>query len=265
MTKLFHITEAVCWQTAQTEGLYRAESLQTQGFIHLSEQSQVQWVGNQFYRGQTGLALLEIDSDRLTSELRYDVVPCDGTFPHLYGPLNLDAVVQVWPFTPSKTVPEQETPTKEQPNLQIWVDADACPNPIKEILYRAAKRVGILTTLVANQELQISPSPYIKAVQVRLGLDVADSYIVEQLNPGDLVITADIPLAAEAIAKGAVALNPRGEFYNEGNIRERLSLRNFMDELRSGGVDTGGPPTFSQRDRQNFANQLDQFLNKQTR
>jgi uncharacterized protein len=148
-------------------------------------------------------------------------------------------------------------------NIQIWVDADACPNPIKEILFRAAKRVEILTTFVANQEVQISASPYIKAVQVRSGLDVADQYIVEQLNPGDLVITADIPLAADAIAKGAVALNPRGEFYSEGNIRERLSLRNFMDELRSGGVDTGGPPAFNQRDRQNFANQLDRFLQKQ--
>jgi uncharacterized protein len=149
---------------------------------------------------------------------------------------------------------------QEQTNIQIWVDADACPNPIKEILYRAAKRVEILTTFVANQEVQISASPYIKAVQVRSGLDVADNYIVEHLQPGDLVITADIPLAALAIAKGAFALNPRGEFYNEGNIRERLSLRNFMDELRSGGVDTGGPPAFNQRDRQNFANQLDRFL-----
>jgi uncharacterized protein len=150
----------------------------------------------------------------------------------------------------------------QQPTLQIWVDADACPNPIKEILFRAAKRVEILTTFVANQEIQISASPYIKAVQVRSGLDVADGYIVEHLNPGDLVITADIPLAAEAIAKGTLALNPRGEFYNEGNIRERLSMRNFMDELRSGGVETGGPPAFSQRDRQNFANQLDRFLNQ---
>ncbi|WP_404785364.1 YaiI/YqxD family protein [Altericista sp. CCNU0014] len=148
----------------------------------------------------------------------------------------------------------------EPSNIQIWVDADACPHPIKEILFRAAKRVEILTTFVANQELQISASPYIKAVQVRAGLDIADNYIVEQLHSGDLVITADIPLAAAAIAKGAVALNPRGEFYSAGNIRERLSLRNFMDELRSSGVDTGGPPAFSQRDRQNFANQLDRFL-----
>jgi uncharacterized protein len=148
-------------------------------------------------------------------------------------------------------------------DIQIWVDADACPNPIKEILFRAAKRVGIRTTLVANQALQIPASPYIKAIQVRSGLDVADNHIVQLLQPGDLVITADIPLAAEAIAKGALALNPRGEFYSEGNIRERLSLRNFMDELRSGGVDTGGPPAFSQRDCQAFANQLDRFLTRQ--
>lgn len=148
----------------------------------------------------------------------------------------------------------------EMSKIQIWVDADACPNPIKEILYRAAKRVEILTTFVANQELQIPASPYIKAVQVRSGLDIADNYIVELLQSGDLVITADIPFAAAAIAKGAVALNPRGEFYSEGNIRERLSLRNFMEELRSGGVDTGGSPAFSQRDRQAFANQLDRFL-----
>jgi uncharacterized protein len=147
-------------------------------------------------------------------------------------------------------------------SLKIWVDADACPNPIKEILFRVAKRLSIETTLVANQPLQIPASPYIKAVQVRSGFDVADGYIVQALQPNDLVITADIPLAAEAIAKGAVALNPRGEFYSTDNIRERLSLRNFMDELRSGGVDTGGPPAFSQRDCQAFANQLDRFLAK---
>ncbi len=146
--------------------------------------------------------------------------------------------------------------------IKIWVDADACPNPIKEILFRAAKRVEILTTLVANQELQIPASPYIKAIQVRAGLDVADNHIVQLLEPGDLVITADIPLAAQAIAKGGLALNPRGEFYDEGNIRERLSMRNFLDELRSGGVETGGPPAFSQRDCQAFANQLDRFLTR---
>lgn len=146
--------------------------------------------------------------------------------------------------------------------MQIWVDADACPNVIKEILFRAAKRVEIKTTLVANQELQIPGSPYIDFVQVRSGLDVADSYIVQHLQPQDLVITADIPLAAEAIEKGAYALNPRGEFYDAGNIRERLSMRNFLTELRSGGVETGGPAPFSQRDTAAFANQLDRFLRK---
>jgi uncharacterized protein len=146
--------------------------------------------------------------------------------------------------------------------MQIWVDADACPNAIKEILFRAAKRVQVKTILVANQELQIPASPHIDAVQVRSGLDVADSYIVQQLQPGDLVITADIPLAAKAIEKGAYALNPRGEFYDQGNIRERLSMRNFLDELRSGGIETGGPPPFNQRDKETFANQLDRFLRK---
>jgi uncharacterized protein (DUF952 family) len=109
MAQLFHITEATSWQTAQVRGQYLSASLQTAGFIHLSEQKQVKWVGTQFYRGQSGLVLLEIDSDRLTSELRYDEVFGDGTFPHLYGPLNLDAVLQVWPFTPGETVPEKPT------------------------------------------------------------------------------------------------------------------------------------------------------------
>jgi uncharacterized protein (DUF952 family) len=109
MTKLFHITEAMNWQAAQSEGFYVAASLQTQGFIHLSEQHQVQGVGNRFYQGKSGLVLLEIDGDRLTSNLRYDEVPGDGTFPHLYGPLNLDAVIKVWPFTPGETVPENPT------------------------------------------------------------------------------------------------------------------------------------------------------------
>ena len=145
---------------------------------------------------------------------------------------------------------------------QIWVDADACPNPIKEILFRAAKRAEIHTTFVANQFLQVPGSPHIKFIQVRAGFDVADHRIVELLEAGDLVITADIPLAADAVAKGAVALNPRGELYSAANIRERLSLRNFMDELRSGGIETDGPPALSPRDIQAFANQLDRFLTK---
>jgi uncharacterized protein YaiI (UPF0178 family) len=146
--------------------------------------------------------------------------------------------------------------------MQIWVDADACPVAIKEILFRAAKRVEVKTTLVANQELQVPGSNFIDTVQVRSGLDVADNYIVQNLSPGDLVVTADIPLAAAAIENGAFALNPRGEFYSESNIRERLSLRNFMDQLRSSGVETGGPAAFSRRDREAFANQLDRFLQK---
>ncbi|MEM9120301.1 MAG: YaiI/YqxD family protein [Cyanobacteria bacterium P01_F01_bin.56] len=146
--------------------------------------------------------------------------------------------------------------------MHIWVDADACPRVIKEIIFRAARRVGVATTLVANQELQIPASDLIDAVQVKAGLDVADGYIVQHLTSGDLVITADIPLAAEAIAKAAYALTPRGEFLDRGVIRQRLSLRNFLDELRSSGVETGGPPPFHARDREAFANQLDRFLVK---
>lgn len=146
--------------------------------------------------------------------------------------------------------------------MQIWVDADACPRVIKEILFRAARRVGVKTTLVANQPIEIPGSDYIEAVQVRSGLDVADGYIVQHLQSGDLVITADIPLAAAVIEQGGYALNPRGEFYTANNVRERLALRDFMTQLRSGGVETGGPPAFSPRDREAFANQLDRFLVK---
>ena len=146
--------------------------------------------------------------------------------------------------------------------MQIWVDADACPGVIKEILFRAAERAQISMTLVANQLLRTPPSRYIKAVQVPAGFDVADGKIVQHLEPGDLVITADIPLAAEVIAKGGHALNPRGEFYTPDTIRERLNMRDFMDTLRGSGVDTGGPPSFSQGDRKAFASQLDRFLAK---
>jgi uncharacterized protein len=149
--------------------------------------------------------------------------------------------------------------------MKIWVDADACPNAIKEILYRAANRVKVPLILVANQYLCPPASELITAVQVRKEFDEADRHIVEHLEPGDLVITADIPLAADVIAGQAHALNPRGEFYDTNNIRERLALRNFMDELRSGGVETGGPPALHQRDRQAFANQLDRFLAKHHR
>ncbi|MFQ5487235.1 MAG: YaiI/YqxD family protein [Gammaproteobacteria bacterium] len=142
----------------------------------------------------------------------------------------------------------------------IWVDADACPKVIKEILYRAVERVGIALILVANQPLQTPRSHHIRTVRVAAGFDVADNHIVQQAQAGDLVVTADIPLAAEAIAKGCLALNPRGELYDEGNIRQRLNMRDFMDSLRSSGVNTGGPASFSLADRQAFANQLDRLL-----
>ena len=143
---------------------------------------------------------------------------------------------------------------------KIWVDADACPKVIKEILFRAADRVGMPLILVANQPLQVPGSRYIRTIQVGAGFDVADNHIVQQAEAGDLVITADIPLAAEVIAKGCLALNPRGELYTEDNIRQRLNMRDFMDTLRGSGVDTGGPASFSHSDRQAFANQLDRLL-----
>ncbi|MGC3979698.1 MAG: YaiI/YqxD family protein [Steroidobacteraceae bacterium] len=146
--------------------------------------------------------------------------------------------------------------------MKIWVDADACPNVIKDILFRAAERARIELTLVANQAMRLPPSQFIRFMQVPAGLDVADKRIVELMQSGDLVITADIPLAAAVIDKQGVALNPRGELYTPDNIRERLSMRNFMDELRSGGVNTGGPPTFTAKDKQQFANKLDAWLAK---
>lgn len=144
--------------------------------------------------------------------------------------------------------------------MQIWVDADACPRAIKEILYRAAERVGMQLILVANQPLQVPGSRFIRTVQVSAGFDVADNYIVQAVDEGDLVITADIPLAAEVIANGARALNPRGELYTQDNIRERLNMRDFMDTLRGSGVDTGGPAAFSNTERMAFANRLDRLL-----
>lgn len=144
--------------------------------------------------------------------------------------------------------------------MHIWVDADACPNVIKEILFRAAERVQLPLTLVANKPLRTPPSSFIKSVQVAEGFDVADDHIVQQIQSGDLVITADIPLAAEVIEKGAHALNPRGSFYTRDNIKERLTMRDFMDELRGSGIMTGGPKALNQSDRQAFANQLDRFL-----
>ena len=144
--------------------------------------------------------------------------------------------------------------------MQIWVDADACPRVIKDILYRASERLHVPLSLVANKVLRTPQSPYVRLIRVASGLDVADQEIVRLLKPGDLVVTADIPLAAAVIEKGGHALDPRGEFFNEENIGERLSLRNFMDELRSGGVETGGPSSFGSSDRTAFANQLDRFL-----
>jgi hypothetical protein len=146
--------------------------------------------------------------------------------------------------------------------MRIWVDADACPKVIKEILFRAATRVRVPLILVANHPLPLPSSPLISSIRVAAGADVADQRIVDRIAAGDLVVTADIPLAAAAIAKGGHALNPRGEFYSRENIGERLSVRNFLSELRDHGVDTGGPPPLHQRDRQNFANQLDRFLAK---
>lgn len=144
--------------------------------------------------------------------------------------------------------------------MKVWVDADACPVVIKEILFRAATRTGILTTLVANKLIYVPPSPNIRAMQVEKGFDVADNKIVELLEADDLVITADIPLAAQVVAKGGHALNPRGEFYSVANIAERLAMRNLMEGLRGSGVDISGPSTFNHSDRQAFAAELDRFL-----
>lgn len=149
--------------------------------------------------------------------------------------------------------------------MNIWVDADACPAVVKDILYRAAQRVRQPLTLVANQMLRTPPSSLIRAVQVPQGFDVADNYIVEHASTGDLVITADIPLASEVLRKGALVLSPRGECYTADSISERLTMRDMMEELRSAGVDTGGPAAFSQADRRAFANALDRLLQKALR
>lgn len=144
--------------------------------------------------------------------------------------------------------------------MKIWVDADACPVVIKEILFKASQRTKIELTLVANHSVHIPPSPLITFVRVTAGFDVADNEIVKRLNKGDLVITGDIPLASEVIDNGAQALNPRGELYTTENIRARLNMRDFMDTLRGSGIDTGGQPPMSQTDRQTFANNLDKLL-----
>jgi uncharacterized protein len=144
--------------------------------------------------------------------------------------------------------------------MAIWVDADACPKPIKEILFRAATRTQIELTLVANQMLAVPKSPWIRSLQVPKGFDVADNEIVGRVAVGDLVITADIPLASEVIAKGAKVITPRGETYDAGSIAAALTMRNFMDTLRSSGVETGGPAAFNTSDQREFARQLDRYL-----
>lgn len=145
---------------------------------------------------------------------------------------------------------------------QVWVDADACPGVIRDILFRAAERVQVQVTLVANQWLRTPPSRFIRALQVPGGFDVADSAIVDRVQPGDLVVTQDIPLAARVLEQGAIALNPRGERYTPDTMAERLSMRNFMEELRGAGVQTGGPAAFHARDRQAFASELDRWLSQ---
>ena len=144
--------------------------------------------------------------------------------------------------------------------MQIWVDADACPNVIKDVLFRAADRTSTMVTLVANQTIRTPPSRFLRTLRVEAGFDVADNEIVKRVEPGDLVVTADIPLAAEVLEKGAAALNPRGERYSPATIREKLTMRDFMDTLRASGVQTGGPDSLSQRDRQLFAAELDKWL-----
>ncbi len=144
--------------------------------------------------------------------------------------------------------------------MKIWVDADACPIVIKEILFKAAKRTGVFVTLVANQHINTPPLKNITSVQVKAGFDVADNEIVKRLSKNDLVITSDIPLAAEVIENNGIALSPRGELYSAENIKSRLNMRDFMESLRSSGVQTGGPPPLNQKDRQQFANHLDSLL-----
>ena len=144
--------------------------------------------------------------------------------------------------------------------MKLWVDADACPRPIKDILFRLADRREILVTLVANQGMRLPESDFVKLIQVGAGADIADDEIVNQCAAGDLIITADIPLAARVVDKGAVALDPRGKMYDKNNIGQILDMRNFMDELRGSGVETGGPNSFGQKEKMKFANELDRFI-----
>lgn len=159
-----------------------------------------------------------------------------------------------------RAAPRGKSAVHERVCMHIWVDADACPKVVKDILFRAAERVGVELTLVANHAIRVPPSLRVKALRAPAGFDGADKLIAERARAGDLVITADIPLAAEILAKGAHALNPRGERYVPETIRERLTMRDFMDTLRGSGIQTGGPPALSLADRQAFANQLDAIL-----
>ena len=144
--------------------------------------------------------------------------------------------------------------------MKIWVDADACPKPVKDILFRLAERKEIVVTFVANQRLRLVESPFVQLVQVGPGENIADDEIAKKCKDGDLIITADIPLAARTVANGAKALDPRGKIYDKNNIGQLLDMRNFMDELRGRGIETGGPPSFGQKDRFKFANELDRFV-----
>lgn len=146
--------------------------------------------------------------------------------------------------------------------MKIWVDADACPKVIKEILFRVAERTKTSVTLIANQWVRIPASPFIFFVQVADGPDIADDEIVARCSPGDVIVTADIPLAARVVEKGALALDPRGKLYDKNNIKQILSMRDFMDSLRGSGIETGGPDSFSVREREIFANQLDQLMTR---
>ena len=149
--------------------------------------------------------------------------------------------------------------------MKIWVDADACPVAIREILFRASIRTGVSITLIANQQIPVPRSPTIKMIQVSTGFDAADEEIVKRMEPGDLVITSDIPLASDAIAKDGLVLSPRGERLTRENIGSRLNMRDFMESMRASGVATGGPAALSQGDRKAFADELDRLLSRQAR
>ncbi len=149
--------------------------------------------------------------------------------------------------------------------LKIWIDADACPRAVKEIVFRASERLRIPVCLVANSYMAVPKGPLISFIKVDKGADIADAHIVESISSNDLVITADIPLAALVVEKGSTAINPRGELYTEENVRERLSMRDFMANLRDSGVDTGGPPPFGPKDKERFANAINRILTRMTR